>query len=126
MPQDSEDFTDVIEKAQKISGDIGGLFAQNGPGRVAFEARGNRRGPEMDYEAHCEVFALPADSAAYEDIMNMILRGEAISRYEDRSWSKEGDFMVAICYLTPRGRPAPVDDRDAGDAEPEVRPRRLP
>jgi hypothetical protein len=127
MPQDSEDFADVIEKAQKVSNDLGSLFgAQNGPGRVAFEQRGNRVGPEMDFEAHSEVFALPADKDGYEDVMNQVLRGEAVMRYEDRTFSKEGDFMVALVYLTPRARPAVVNNQDAGDAEPAERPRRLP
>ena len=126
MAQESEDFTDVVERAQRVSGDLGGLFAQNGPGRVAFEPRGNRVGPELDYEAHAVVFALPADCGEYEDVMNQILRGEAIVRYEDRTFTKEGDFMVAMVYLTPRARPAPVNNQDAGDAEPARRPRRLP
>jgi len=125
MPQESEDFADVIEKAQRIGGDMGSLF--NGPGRVAFEAQQpNRAGPVQDYEAHSEVFALPADREAYEDVMNQVLRGEAIMRYEVRTFSKEGDFMVALVYLTPLARPAPAHDRDAGDAEPVERPRRLP
>lgn len=129
MPQDSEDFADVIEKAQKIgnSKDLGSLFnVQNGPGRVAFEPRGNRAGPDQDFEAHSEVFALPADRDAYEDVMNQVLRGEAIMRYEDRTFTKEGDFMVALVYLTPRARPAVVNNQDAGDAEPVAQPRRLP
>ena len=97
MPQDSEDFADVIEKAQKIgnSKDLGSLFnVQNGPGRVAFEPRGNRAGPDQDFEAHSEVFALPADRDAYEDVMNQVLRGEAIMRYEDRTFTKEGDLVI--------------------------------
>src|SRR3972149_4538346 len=127
MPQESEDFADVIEKAQRVSNDLGNLFsAQNGPGRVAFEPRGNRAGPDMDYEAHSEVFALPADRDSYEDVMNQVLRGEAIMRYEDRTFSKEGDFLVALVYLTPRARPAPANNQDAGDAESVERPRRLP
>jgi hypothetical protein len=129
MPKESEDFADVIEKAQKVgrSGDLGSLFnEQNGPGRTAFEPRVNRAGPDMDFEAHSEVFALPADREAYEDIMNQVMRGEAIMRYEDRTFTKEGDFMVALVYLTPRARPAVVNNQDAGDAEPVAQPRRLP
>lgn len=127
MPKESEDFTDVIEKAQKVSNDLGSMFsAQNGPGRIAFEPRGNRAGPEQDFEAHSEVFALPADRDAYEDVMNQVLRGEAVMRYEDRAWSKEGEFMVACVYLTPRVRQVVANNQDAGDAEPVAQPRRLP
>ena len=127
MAQESEDFADVIEKAQRISGDMGNLFsAQNGPGRVAFEPQGNRAGPELNFEAHSKVFALPADCDDYEDVMNQVLRGEAVMRYEDRTFDKEGNFLVALVYMTPRTRPAPVNNQDAGDAEPAERPRRLP
>jgi len=128
MPQESEDFTDVIERAQRVSGDLSGMFGSpNGPGRVAFEPRANRAaGPDLDFDAHCEVFALPADKEAYVDVLNQVLRGEAIIRYEDRTFSKEGDFMVAMVYMTPRVRVVPANNRDAGDAEPEERPRRLP
>jgi hypothetical protein len=125
MPQESEDFAAVVERAQKVSNDIGSLFS-NGPGRTAFEPRVNRGGPDLDFEAHSEVYALPADREAYEDVMNQVLRGEAVMRYEDRTFTKEGDFMVALVYLTPRTRPAPANDQDAGDAEPVERPRRLP
>jgi hypothetical protein len=128
MAQESEDFTDVIERAQRTSNDLSGMFAPNGPGRVAFQPRGNRVAPEQDFEAHAAVFVLPNDSLAYEEVLNEVLLGTAIIRYEDRTFTKDGDFMVAVCYLTPRVRAAaaPVDDQDAGDAEPAVRPRRLP
>jgi hypothetical protein len=58
--------------------------------------------------------------------MNKCLHGEAVKQYEDRTFTKDGDFMVAFCYLTPREQVRAVDDEDAGDAEPEVRPRKLP
>jgi hypothetical protein len=123
---ESEDFTDIINKAQRVDKDIGGLFGNSTPGRVAFEPRPDRAGPEHDWDAHIDVFNLPADKEGYEDVMNKCLRGEATVRYERDTFTKEGDFMVAICYLTPHERPRPAADEDAGDAEPEVRPRRMP
>jgi hypothetical protein len=127
MPTLPDDFTSIIERAQQVTGDISSMFGTpNGPGRVAFEAPPNRAGPDSNYEAHCEVFALPGDCTAYENVMNRVLRGEAIMRYEDRTFSKEGDFLVALVYLTRRERPAPVDNRDAGDAEYVERPHRIP
>lgn len=125
MPSNgSEDFTDVIAKAQRVSKDMGSLFGNNQPGRVAFEP--GRAAPAHDFDAHIDVFSLPSDREGYQDVLNQILRGDALLRYEDRTFTKEGDFIVAICYLTPRERPAAPPDRDAGDAEPVVRPHRLP
>ncbi len=125
MPNDqSEDFSDIISKAQRVTKDIGGLFGSE-QGRVAFEPR-RAGGPDFDYDAHCDVFDLPADKEGYQDVLNTILRGEAILRYEERTFTKEGDFLVAVCYLTPREAPRPPQDQDAGDAEREARPRRLP
>ena len=123
---DSEDFSNIIERAQRVDKDLGSIFGDQGAGRVAFQARGNRAGPALDFVAKVAVFNLPADAEAYEEVLNEILRGDAISRYEERTFSKEGDFLVAICYLEPRPRAQPVDNRDAGDMEPAVRPRKLP
>ena len=129
MAREQEDFTDILERAQRVraSGDLGSLYeTTQPPGRVAFEPRQDRLGPEADVDAHCEVFSLPPDRREYEDVLNKIARGEALLRYEDRTFTKEGDFMVAICYLTPRLQPRPENNQDAGDAEPEERPRKLP
>lgn len=126
MPDQSEDFSDVIAKAQRVSKDMGGLFGDGTPGRVAFEPGPDHAAPEYDWDAHVAVFCLPSDREGYEEVLNMALHGEATVRYEERTFTKEGDFMVAICYLTPRLQPRPENDQDAGDAEPEVRPRRLP
>lgn len=126
MPNDrSEDFTDVVAKAQRVDKDMGSLFGSD-PARVAFEPNPRRAGPELDYDAHVKVFTLPPDAADYEDVLNMALRGEALLRWERDTFTKDGDFMVAVCYLTPRDRPQAAPDQDAGDAEPIVRPQRLP
>jgi hypothetical protein len=124
MPEQSEDFADVIAKAQRVDKDMGGLFGDGG--RVAFEPAPDRGGPDLEWDAHCDVFCLPADKDGYEEVMNLCLRGEAKMRYERDTFTKEGDFMVACVYLTPRERPRPAEGEDAGDAELEARPRRLP
>jgi hypothetical protein len=123
---ETEDFATVIEKAQRVDKDMGGIFGA--PGRVAFEppAAHAAAGPDLDWDAHCDVFCLPSDKEGYQEVLNMSLHGEATIRYEERTFTKEGDFMVAICYLTPRERAAPNPDEDAGAAEPAVRPHRLP
>lgn len=126
MPDPTEDFSDIIDKAQKVSGDLGGMFA---PPRVAFEPRRGAAAPDHAFDAHVAVFQLPTDSGEYEAVLNQILRGEGILRYEEKTFDKDGNFLVAICYLTPRERarpPAGDDGADAGDAEPQMQARRLP
>lgn len=120
---DSTDFGDVIEKAQRLTaGDVASPFA----GQTAFVPAGAKPGAEYEFEAHIKLFAIPADAADYEDVMNLILSGDAVLRYEEKTFTKDGDFMVAICWLTPRRRAAPADNVAAGDAEPAARPQKIP
>lgn len=42
------------------------------------------------------------DSAAYEALLNDMLQGKAILRFEERQTLKEGTFVVSVCYLTPK------------------------
>lgn len=117
MP-DQPSFTELIEKAQAVSGDVASPFPTPGAGRVAFQPGRVPGAAEFDFEAKVGVFTLPTDSGEYEDILNMSLRGEAIIRYEDRTFTKEGDFIVALCYMVPRARAAAAPIGDAGDREP--------
>ena len=128
MPQQSDDFADVIQRAQRVTvGDVSSPFGIEGnAGRAAFVPGRAPGVPDLDYEAHVSVFALPADAPDYEDVLNDVLRGLAIMRYEEKTFSKEGDFLVACCWLTPRARPAQQPNIAAGDAEPEARPQKLP
>lgn len=120
---DSTDFGDVIEKAQRVTaGDVASPFA----GRDAFVPARGKPGVEYEFEAHIKVFAMPADAGDYEDVMNEILRGDAVLRYEEKTFTKDGDFLVAMCWMTPRARLAPADNFAAGDAEPAARPQKIP
>lgn len=117
------DFGDIIERAQRVTpGDVASPFA----GRDAFVPARGKPGTEYDFEANVKVFAMPADAADYEDVLNEILRGDAILRYEEKTFTKDGDFLVAICWLTPRARLVPTDNVAAGDAEPAARPQKIP
>jgi len=69
---------------------------------------------------------MPTDRGEYEDVLNEVIRGEAVLRYEEKTFTKDGDFIVAICWMTPRVRAAPAPGQDAGDAEAPVLPRRIP
>lgn len=119
-------FAELIEKAQAVSTDVAGPFDGTNAARVGFQPGRAPGVPAFAYEAKVSVFTLPADSGEYEDVLNMLLRGEAIPRYEERTFTKEGDFMVAICYMVPRApRPEDAPAGDAGDREPVARHERL-
>jgi hypothetical protein len=126
MPEEPDDFVTALARAQRLSGDGGSLFAPDGPGRVAFEGNPRRIGPDLEHDAHVAVFNLPTDRGEYEDVLNQVLRGEAALRYEERTFDKDGNFLVAVCYMTPRVRPQPEPGQEAGDAEAPVLPRRIP
>lgn len=123
MPQESQDFGDVIARAQRVTpGDVASPFA----GREAFVPARGKPGAEFDFDAHIKVFAMPADAVDYEDVMNLVLRGDAVLRYEEKTFTKDGDFLVAICWLTPRPQAAQAVNVAAGDAEPAARPQKIP
>jgi hypothetical protein len=121
---EEDDFVASIAKAQRGASDVAGMFG--GPGRVAFEGNPRKMGPELEFDAHVQLFGLPGDRGEYEDVLNKVLRGEATIRYEEKTFTKDGDFIVAVCYLTPRQLPQARPDQDAGDAEAPVLPRRIP
>jgi hypothetical protein len=41
------------------------------------------------------------DSAAYEDLLNRMLTGKAIPRWEDRTVLKDGTMIITVCYMQP-------------------------
>lgn len=121
--QESQDFADVVAKAQRVtSADVASPFA----GREAYVTARGKPGVELDFDAHVKVFTIPADAPDYEEVMNTVLRGDALLRYEEKTFDKEGNFLVAICWLTPRARAVAAVDVAAGDAEPPVRPQKIP
>lgn len=126
MLEEPNDFAAAIEKAQRLSGDGGSLFMPDHPGRIAFEGNPRKVGPDLEHDAHVAVFSLPEDRGEYEDVLNLSLRGEAIVRYEEKTFTKDGVFVVACCWLTTRERPQHAPEQDAGDAEAPVLPRRIP
>lgn len=124
MPQQEPNFAELIERAQQVGSDVAGPFP-SGPGRVAFQPGRAPGVPEFDFSAKMAVFNLPSDSAEYEEVLNQLLRGEAVLRYEEKTFDKDGNFLVAICYMTPNARPAQPANGDAGDHEPLDRHERL-
>jgi hypothetical protein len=72
------------------------------PGAVGYE-----------FDPHVKFFSIPKDSADYEAVIADVLQKKAIVRYEERTFTKDGDFLVVVFYLTPR--PVPVRPRDEND-----------
>jgi len=84
--------------------------------------------PKYNLEAHLERFVVGKliieigdevevqemnDSAAYEQLLNRALRGEAILRWEEKQTLKDGTFVITVCYLTVKERPKkPSRDTD--------------
>lgn len=125
-PKDDTDFAALIEAAQSVNRDVASPFPAPGAGRVAFQPGRVPGAAEFNFDAKMCVFNLPSDSGEYEDVLNQILRGEAIMRYEDRTFDKEGNFLVALCYMVPREQAvAAGPEGDAGDREPGVQHERL-
>jgi hypothetical protein len=128
----SDDFTEVIRRAQKIGpGDVVDPFKL--PERNAMIPGQASKIPGVesyDYESRAEVFCLPGDKGDYQDVMDRVLAGEALLRYEDRTFDKEGNFHVAIVYLIPKHRKTSQQTRNdedaAGETEPVVKSIKLP
>jgi hypothetical protein len=61
--------------------------------------------PEFDYQAHVAHLVLPTDAVKYESILNDALSGKCIIRKEDSNFTKEGDYIVIVIYMTKLERP---------------------
>lgn len=61
--------------------------------------------PEYDYRAHVKYMTLPTDAGDYEQILNDALAGKCIVRSEQTTFTKEGDCIVVVIYLTKLEQP---------------------
>jgi hypothetical protein len=74
--------------------------------------------PEFDYRAHVKYLTLPTDAGEYEEILNQALSGKSIIRSENTTFTKEGDCIVVVIYLTKLERPRRAQRRRDEDAFP--------
>lgn len=115
-------FADLIEEAQKtppsngLGSDVSSPFplpvpddhqVRNLDEEDPLKAPGV---PKYNYEAHVAHYELPSDINAYENTLNEILNGNAILRFEDRHFTKEGDCIVIVNYLTYKPPPKEKDE----------------
>jgi hypothetical protein len=136
-------FAELIESAQKLPDplaptptDLSSPFTFTPPAaqqthRVVDTSKDPEKIPgiaEFDYDAHVEHFVIPLQKAEYERALGLILNGKAIPRYEDRTFTKEGDYVIALCYLTYKRNPereaARVQREEDEEREEIIRRRR--
>jgi hypothetical protein len=109
-------FADLIESAQKeppvrqvMRGtELSSPFGMSVPPEhrvVEDDPRQIAGVPEFDYQAHVAHLVMPNDAAKYEAILNDTLAGKCILRKEDANFTKEGDYIVVVIYLTKLDRP---------------------
>lgn len=123
-----ETFAELIQQAQGAPG----RDPASRERRAAFDLPGGDRfidtseddedtgpPPEVEYIAHAEHFVLPRQRAAYEKTLALILNQKALLRYEDRTFNRAGELVVALCYLTYERKESPTPP-----APPEPHPRR--
>lgn len=53
------------------------------------------------------------DSTAYEELMNRILAGEAMLRWEERKTLNDGTMVIAVSYFTPLNKAKKSTDESA-------------
>ena len=136
MPGDKQQgFADAIEAAQRAPGvpplsqaDAASPFSvplPTGHRVVDGDKEGRIPGAIVykHYTPHVKLFnaANEAERTSYEEVLAEILNGAAILRYEERHFTKEGDALVLICWLTYKAPEEGEDDEDEGDGEKEGR-----
>jgi len=113
-----QSFAELIEQAQKATNIVTDVsspfpFPHNNERVVNLDEEDPIKVPGMtklDYEAHVKCLYLPKDIVEYQNTLNEILNAHAILRYEDRHFTKEGDCVVVVCYLT--YKPVPKNKKD--------------
>jgi len=73
-----------------------------------------------------EVFYLPKGAAEYDNLMNRAWAGEIQIRYEERTFTKESEVVIIVCWFAQVVQPRPNDVAADGDQEPEEKSRKLP
>jgi len=67
-------------------------------GSIYIEGDGGRNGPGGEVVEH-------DDSAEYEALLNEMLTGKSVLRWEEKSTLKDGTFVITACYFTVKDTP---------------------
>lgn len=92
-------------------------------------ARALGRGPQVPIRQTTQVFYLPRDGATYDELCNRLWTGNGQIRFEERTWTKEGEVAIVLCYFTEAQPPQPQQAEPGGGGgavEAEVKPYRIP
>lgn len=74
--------------------------------------------PEFDYQVHVKYIVLPTGVADYEQILNDAASGKCVIRKEETTFTKEGDYIVVVQYMTKLDRPRRANRRrEEGDLQ---------
>lgn len=114
------DFADVVDKANRMSKSA--IAHPFGASQQTLA-----QGPRLPIQQTTQLFYLPKDVAAYDECCNRLWAGDGRVRYEDRTFTKEGEVLIILSYFTDAPPDVPRDGNPAaGIEEPEVRPYRIP
>lgn len=122
---DNPTFAEIIEQAQKTpersrtrGSELSSPFGVALPPdhRVVDDDPRQINGvPQYDYEVHVEFLVLPKDTDGYTRILNEAASGKCVIRSEDKTFTKEGEFIVVVQYMTKLERPRRANRRREED-----------
>lgn len=122
MTNSPGDFAAIMAEANKMA--EGGLAHPFGMTPVSIIQGG--RGRAVPARQTTEMCYCPKELEKYDAICNRALAGEIQIRFEERTFTKEGEWLVVVSYLERRAPPQPNEVPAEGDTEPEERPVKLP
>lgn len=116
-------FQDVIDQANQMTqGPIASPFG--------IPKQALAQGPRLPIRQTTQIYNLPRDIAAYDEICNELWAGRYKIRFEDRTFTKEGEVVIILSYFTdapaPRQQPEAVGGPAGAGEEAAIRPYRIP
>lgn len=113
------DLSQIIEEAQQSIG----IAHPFNPAPVTLDRINHR--PQVSTRQKTEMFYCPKQLDEYDECCNRVFAGEITVRYEDRTFTKEGELLIVISYTINKAPQRPAEISVSGDEEPPVRPYRL-
>lgn len=85
------------------------------------------QGPRLPIRQTTQVFYLPRDVAAYDELCNTLWAGQGRIRFEERAFTKDSEVVIVLSYFSEAEPPRPARAEPGGGAaeEAEVRPYRI-
>lgn len=116
-------FQDVIDQANQMTqGPIANPFG--------IPQQSLAQGRRLPIQQTTHVFNLPRDIAAYDELCNELWAGRGKIRFENQTFTKDGEVVIILSYFTDAPVPRPQPAAGGGGAgipeEAEIRPFRIP